>query len=167
HDRVIFQNIVEIKKFLELDWVKRLQLPEPFVTFSWNALDEHELSELKAAEGDWYPSNRSPFRKEQLTDPEASIGLRYRGGIIGWSILHRIDGQTSLCDCIFTKEEFQTRGRAIPLAIESLKRAEAQHYKYVMFYVNAQNDHMRRFTKRRLASVLWVDLEIRVMWKDL
>ena len=71
----------------------------------------------------WIANSLQPWRHDQLGfDPVSSVGLRYRGEVVGWVINHQIDPRTVRFTCSFMRKDLSRRARIVPLYSEALRR---------------------------------------------
>lgn len=100
-------------------WFKRYikaHLPENFEFFPWAKLKprERELLEHKQEEGT-FPFSVSPFFQEKSIEPLNSLGVRYKGDVIGWMITNRLAPDTIGYSSFFVEPEY--RETTIPLCM--------------------------------------------------
>jgi GNAT superfamily N-acetyltransferase len=132
-------------------WLKKDLLPAAFSTFSWTELDPDEVQALRGA--DWYPPLLSPFKEEENVEGLNSLGLRYKGDIVGWQINHRIARDTIRYTTMFVRQDLQAFGLAIPLMIESIRRHLFSGQLWIdkaTFVVPEQMQGMVNFVERRM-----------------
>ncbi|MBO9540561.1 GNAT family N-acetyltransferase [bacterium] len=154
------------ESIVSLPWLQDLPLPEAFEMFPWNALRDDERQALleQEAVAPGYPAILSPFREEHLLEPLNSLGLRYRGQVVGWLITHRIAPDTIRYTSLFVREELQALGRAIPLVARAIRlQLEDGGANKGTFAVLVQNRAMANFIHRRLAPHL---ASIRKSWES-
>jgi GNAT superfamily N-acetyltransferase len=146
-----------------LRWL-RLRLPAGFESFFWVNLPEDERQALQAEQvtKPWYPEYLSPFAGEELIDAVTSLGLRYQGQVVGWSICHRLTPDTTRHTSVFVRAELDGAGAGIPLLAESLRRVLADTpAQYLVFVVHAQNEPMLRFARRHIIPHMISSIEQR------
>ena len=136
-------------------WLKKDLLPAAFEIFPWADLDERQREELRRA--DWYPALLSPFREEDAVEGLNSLGLRYKGQIVGWQINHRIARDTIRYTTMFVRPDLQAFGLAIPLMIESIRRHLFSGQLWIdkaTFVVPEEMGGMLAFVERRMRPYL-------------
>lgn len=145
---------IEQAGFTVPDWFHRLRLPPAYSVFPWGGLRAPQRLAIigRKEESDWYPSVLSPFQLPQQIEPCCSLGLSYYGEVVGWVIAHRIRPDLVQYTSLFVSAELQPLGRAIPLAVEALKRQFAAGIPKAMFQVLADNHRFLRFIEQRLAT---------------
>jgi len=83
---------------LQTRWFGKVDLPEDeYEIFPWADLTDEEREALKRsnAESPWIAEGLEPWRHDRHGfDPASSLGLRYRGEVVGWVINHRVDADT-------------------------------------------------------------------------
>lgn len=137
-------------------WMKDANFPRPFEVFCWKELTTQERAatmESQARE-EWFPEALSPFVKDHLIDPVCSLGLRYKGEIVGWCIGHQIGKDTLSCGCLFVRKEFESRGRAITLLAQAVYASRHTERRKFIFGVSFERPSMIRFVQRRMAPYL-------------
>ena len=134
-------------------WMARREFPAGFEVFQWVDLTAAERAEIleRQSRERWFPELLTPFWKEHLIEPASSLGLRYRGEIVGWCISHRVDRETIRFARLFVRRDLQATGRAVTLLAQSIYRHENTEVRKAIFDVAAQNETMLRFVQRRLA----------------
>jgi len=142
-------------------WLHEHLVPKAFGVFLWKDLPEGEKAALRESQErePWFPEQLSPFQDEAVIEPLNSLGLRYRGEIVGWMITHRTARDTIRYTAIFVRKDFQDFGLAIPLLIESIRRqietggdpAEGDPAEKATFVVHEPMRAMARFVRRHMA----------------
>ena len=102
----------------------------------------------------WFPDQLNPFQDEAFIEPLNSLGLRYKGEIVGWMITHRTARDTIRYTAIYIREDLQEFGLAIPLLIESIKRQvgnEEDPVDKATFIAFMEMKAMVRFVRRYMA----------------
>ena len=62
----------------------------------------------------WIANSLQPWRHDALGfDPVSSVGLRYRGEVVGWVINHQIDPRTVRFTCSFMRKDLSRRARIV------------------------------------------------------
>jgi GNAT superfamily N-acetyltransferase len=114
---------------LSTPWYGRMGLlPAGAEIFSWVDLTAAERQQLREsnARAPWIANSLQPWRHDQLGfDPVSSVGLRYRGEVVGWVINHQIDARTVRFTCSFMRKDLSRRARIVPLYSEALRRLSA------------------------------------------
>jgi hypothetical protein len=109
-------------------WYGRLRPPKGAEIFSWVDLTAAERAALVESNrrSPWIPNSLQPWRHDVVGfDPISSLGLRYRGDVVGWMINHRMDEQTVRFTCSFMRKDLSGRARILPLYSEAIRRLHA------------------------------------------
>ena len=111
---------------LSTPWYGRMGLlPAGAEIFSWKDLTAAERAWLQEsnARAPWIAASLQPWRHDRLGfDPISSVGLRYRGEVVGWVINHQIDARTVRFTCSFMRKDLSRRARIVPLYSEAIRR---------------------------------------------
>ncbi|QTA85220.1 GNAT family N-acetyltransferase [Desulfonema magnum] len=164
----------DVEQMMRSDWMNNYRLPKNFKIFPWTEVTPEELEEIRAWPYDppYYHSGLTPFLKvDEEFEPINSLGLRYKGEIVGWLITVRIGPGTVRYDRLFVRKEFQRTGRAIPLLAESIRRQYAHEghipTKGGIWRTQADNAPMVRFIRKRLGPYLTSLIETKESFKAL
>lgn len=115
-----------IAEALSTPWYGRLGLlPQGAEIFSWTDLTDDERAHVHESNerAPWIPISLQPWRHDRLGfDPVSSVGLRYRGEVVGWVINHQIDPRTVRFTCSFMRKDLSRRARIVPLYSEAIRR---------------------------------------------
>ena len=146
----------DFDRLCQSPWMKDADFCAPFEVFRWKDLIPQESAAMKESQArkEWFPEALSPFAKERLIDPVCSLGLRFRGEIIGWCIGHQVGEDTLSCGCLFVKKEFEARGRAITLLAQAIHASRNTNRRKFIFGVSFERPAMIRFVQRRMAPYL-------------
>lgn len=159
----------DMQTFSKAPWMNNPSLPPDFSVFPWCNLTSGDLAGLRerqAAEP-WYPEELTPFRNEQLLEPYSSLGLRFKGQIVGWCLTHVMDSETVRYSTLFVAKEHQSMGRAITLlALSVIDLRKSQYFK-ARFDVAMDNKPMLRFARTRMSPYLLSLRYILRSYKDL
>jgi GNAT superfamily N-acetyltransferase len=139
---------------LATPWFARLSLPESeYQIFPWKDLTEEERAELERtqAESPWIATGLEPWRHDRDFDDVSSVGLRYRGQVVGWVINHRIAADTVRFTCSFMREDLARRARILPLYTASIRRLLETGCETCTFVTPVGYAPMVEFVKRRCA----------------
>lgn len=136
-------------KIIQAPWLDKYSLPNSFHIFPWTELTSAEQAEL--AQRNDYPSSLSPLTKDSRLESLNSLGLRYRGKVVGWCLTHRIDAQTIRYSTMYVEPRFQKLGRGISLVASAIKQ-QLLHKDIPCFKwsVAAENKAMLNFCQRHL-----------------
>jgi GNAT superfamily N-acetyltransferase len=141
-------------------WLHLYRLPDEYSIFPWRDLtaeDRHLILERKARDN-WYKDGLSPFMEEDRLEYMNSLGLRYRGVVVGWMTTHRIAHDVVRFSQLFLDPTLRGIGRAAILMAESIKLCMAYAALHNMretlqaiWAVDVSNAPMVRFAERYLA----------------
>ena len=151
-------------------WVSAYTLPQSFEIFSWTELTvaERQDLELQQKTQHWVPESLMPFKYEPSMEPLNSVGLRYRGQVVGWVITQRFRTDTICYSCSYIRPDLQRRGRIIPLYAEAIRRhctrPEIPNATWVVPYIH---EGMVQFVQHRMAAYMTSIDEFRRSLKSL
>ena len=137
-------------------WLYSYRLPATFSIFPLVELttQEYQTIQQRQARSPWYPENLSPFNSDLPVEPLNSLGLRYRGEIVGWMATHRIAPDTIRYTNLFVRQDLQKMGRAIPLLAEAIKLQLKSNISHCTCATEVSNKSMVKFVRRRLRPFL-------------
>lgn len=139
---------------LATPWFGRLSLPgSDYEIFLWKDLTAAERAHLERtqAESPWIAKGLEPWRHDRDCDVVSSVGLRYRGKVVGWVINHRISADTVRFTCSFMREDLARRARILPLYTASIRRLLETGCKTCTFVTPVGYAPMVEFVSRRCA----------------
>jgi GNAT superfamily N-acetyltransferase/predicted GNAT family acetyltransferase len=139
---------------LSTRWFGRVRLSGDYEIFSWTELTATERDELQRsqAESKWIPEGLEPWRHDAHSfDPLSSVGLRYKGQVVGWVINHRVGTDTVRFTCSFVRKDLGRRGRILPLYTESIRRLRTAGCKTCTFITPVEYETMVDFARQRCA----------------
>lgn len=138
------------------DWLnKPLHFQNGFEVFPWQTLKKSEQEQIK----DQVHQSRfdlivSPFGKDDdKIEPLNSLGLRYKGEVVGWMITHRIARDTIRYSSLYIHKEYLFRANWIKLLIESINLQRHSSIQWAIFEINVQQvgSSWDNFVRRKLA----------------
>jgi hypothetical protein len=140
---------------LSTPWFGRVRLlSEDYVIFPWTELtgDERETLRATNAVSPWIAEGLEPWKHDRHGfDPISSVGLRYRGAVVGWVINHEIGAGTVRFTCSFMRKDLGRRARILPLYSESIRRLREVGCPRCTFITPVAYPNMVRFAERRCA----------------
>jgi len=147
-----------LETILKAPWMHRSYLPPDFEIFPWADLKEEERQNIREQRDFQYEVCFSPFVEGEEIEPVSSLGLRYKGEVVGWLITHVIPPDTLRFTRMFVRPDLPKRGRAISLLIESMSRYKELPIANIVpngiFDIHVENRPMIEFAKRRLAPFM-------------
>ena len=96
-----------------------------FAIVSWTDVlpDEHRRIRESHERAAWIRPGLEPWVHDAHGfEPVSSVGLRYRGEVVGWVINHRMDERTVRFTCSFMRGDLSRRARILPLYSEAIRR---------------------------------------------
>lgn len=145
------------REMLKAPWLEKYTLPSSFEIFAWAEITPADRQNLlqQQEEQQWIPTSLLPFNYEGSMEPINSVGLRYKGQVVGWVITQRPAPDTICYSCSYIRPDLQHRGRIIPLYAEAIKRQAAHleipHATWVVPYVH---ETMVQFVRQRMGSYM-------------
>jgi hypothetical protein len=153
------------------NWLKQeYHYLEGYEVFPWSELIVDERSRLiRQMEQGVIQQVVNPFQEEDLLEPLNSLGLRYKGDVVGWMLTHRIAPDTIRYTSLYIQRHLHLRGPAIFLLCESIKRQIASDVPWAVLEVNVMHTEMSWliFLKRRLMPHAVSVENIMQAWKQL
>lgn len=143
-----------MQEALATPWFGRGGLPEGAEVFPWAELTAGELAQLHEsnARSPWIPNSLQPWRHDNIGfDPVSSLGLRFKGAVVGWVINHRMDDRTVRFTCSFMRKDLSRRARIVPLYSESLRRLADAGCEFCTFITPTVYPGMVEFIRRHCA----------------
>ena len=126
------------EKIAQAPWLNKYPLPPAFEVFPW--LDA----------GLSLPPNVEAHRLEPLN----SLGLRYRGEVIGWVLTHRVAPDTIRYTTFSIAQAFEKRGRGVWLLAEAIRRQVNSGVPYLTGSVSYRYPRLLKFVERHLTPYL-------------
>lgn len=139
--RIIAKSTIET--ISRAPWLDTPLPDNGFEIFSWVELTEDEKNDIKRQQekSHWFPPILSPFQEQGRIEPATSIGVRYKGEVVGWSITHRVAPDTIQNTAAFFREDIRGTGLAISVAAEAARRRIAAKIPKTIFMIDAKNEH--------------------------
>lgn len=116
-------------------WLNKFPLPPIFEVFPW-----FEAAGLPLP----------PTAEDRPLEPLTSLGLRYRGEVIGWVLTHRVAPDTIRYTTWEMAQPFQKRGRGVSLLAEAIRRQVESNVPYLTGSVSSQHPRLWQFVGRHL-----------------
>ena len=96
----------------------------------------------------------------------SSVGLRYRGEVVGWVINHRMDERTVRFTCSFMRGDLSRRARILPLYSESIRRLAGVRCELCTMVTPTRYPEMIAFIRRHCQPYVHFTGETRGTSKD-
>lgn len=143
--------IASIYECMNAKWMGVVKIPNHFQIFTWDTLTETEKIYIQEGKDSWYPAKLSPWHEEHLVDRHLSIGVRYKGEVVGWSLVQRAAKNMVLFKSLFVRDQYSKLGRGALVLAESIKVVSTvNEIQFGMFVVENDNKEMLDLTKRHL-----------------
>jgi GNAT superfamily N-acetyltransferase len=148
---------------------KKYVLPSDMEIFLWQEITSKERLVIEQTQSvkSWIKEQLYPFKHEESFEPLNSLGLRYRGEVVGWVLTKRLDVDTIAYNCMFVRKDLQRMGRGIALFVEAIKRQNMANIPKGIWEVNQKNHLMIRFINKYMLPYLTSIEEIRLFSKSL
>jgi GNAT superfamily N-acetyltransferase len=154
-ETALYVFIGDISRMDGLSWFHSFKLPREYSIFQWCQLRAEERAEIECGLEAWYPSALSPFHDEELMDHDHSVGLRYKGKVIGWVIMQRLASNMLLYKTLFVKQEFQRLGRGLAMVIEMIRRTQlVNRIPFGTMAIEPKNEGMLRIVRSRFIPLV-------------
>ena len=129
-----------------------------FEIFRWTALTTAERRSLFASQraSPWIPPDLEPWRHEGNCFPLNSLGLRYRGEVVGWCLTHVIGPRVCQYTCSFVRSDLGRRSHILPLyaAATRMQQEAMGEAAEAVWAVPIHHAAMAAFVRRRLGPWL-------------
>jgi len=138
-------------------WYGRVPLRGDEKLFPWTEITPEERTQIQQshARSPWIAEGLESWRHDSIGfDPVSSMGLRYRGAVVGWVINHVIAPQTVRFTCSFVRADLARRARILPLYTASLERLRASGCRHCLFVTPVSYGPMVEFVRTRCQD--WV-----------
>jgi hypothetical protein len=145
------------EEIVPLRWFGAVRLSSDYEIFPWTQMTAEELDALRES------NVRSPWATVGLEawrhcvpsfDPVSSVGLRYRGEVVGWVITHRVTPDVVRFACAFARKDLPGRGRVLAIMTESIRRLVGTGCRMCTFITPATYRPMIDFVMRRSVAQL-------------
>ncbi len=105
-------------------WMAEYKLPPEFEVFRWAEITDEDRASLRRSqevEG-WVPPDLWPFDYEETMEPANSVGVRYKGQVVGWVITQPREPDAVCYSCSYMRPDLQRRGRLVAAYAEAVRR---------------------------------------------
>lgn len=165
--RIVMISSFFISHLFAPSWhLRAYRLPKGFAYFPWQQLTKEDKQIIQAL---WEKGDLSldiyPFYEETTYQPN-SLGLRYEGKIVGWSLAESNTPQSLWYSKLYIDPAWRTSGIAIQLLSASIQRHDHVRFPNVYFRLNLVQSSLRwlRFVKKRLIPYANAVTEYYQMW---
>lgn len=152
-------------------WLRlEYKYPPHFKEFLWKKLLKEDRYSIQNLDNQGVvPPAVLPFNDEESIELENSLGLRYKGEMVGWMITHRTSPDTIRYTSLFIIKKFEKLGPAIKLLSDSILLQKKAKVTWGAFELNFEQSPMSwiKFVKRRLIPYADVVKYTRKCWKEL
>ncbi|MGB5712881.1 MAG: GNAT family N-acetyltransferase, partial [Waterburya sp.] len=130
----------------------KFRIPFDMTIFPWAEITDRERIVIKQTQESepWFDESRNPFRNENNMEPLNSLGLRYKGLVVGWMLTERMASNTIYYNCMFVRRDLQKLGRGIYLFINAIRLQAKAEIPKGIWRVNFNNSSMLRFVKKHM-----------------
>lgn len=132
-------------------WLSKYRLGPDYEIFSWKDLLPEEREELITSQEKlrWIAHDLQPWDYEKSGyDTVTSVGVRYKGKVVGWVINHQLSDDTLRYTCSFIHKSLGRLGRILPLYTESFRRTIEAGYQQGMFVTPLYHRGMAAFARK-------------------
>jgi GNAT superfamily N-acetyltransferase len=156
---------------LNAEWMLRPpKLPSDYEIFAWSDLPSEERAAFVAsgARQYWIHPMLDPFKSDRPREFN-SVGMRYRGQLVGWVLTERFNEETLLYSCSYMRPDLQRRARIVPLYVEAVRRHAERPalFPKAVWMVPFTFPAMVAFVRRRIGAHAESVEEYRVATKEL
>jgi GNAT superfamily N-acetyltransferase len=141
------------KRMYDAPWMANYTLPPEFEVVPWvelTAADREALERSQQTEG-WIPEGLSPFDYEGSLEPANSLGIRFKGEIVGWLITQPREPDAVCYSCSYLRPDLQKRARLVAVYAEGVRRQVAFTTKPIgIWIVPFKHKQMANFVLRRM-----------------
>jgi GNAT superfamily N-acetyltransferase len=141
------------KRMYTAPWMANYTLPPEFEVFPWvelSAADRAALELSQQTEG-WIPEGLSPFAYEGSIEPANSLGIRFKGEVVGWLITQPREPDAVCYSCSYMRPDLQKRARLVAVYAEGVRRQVEFTTKPIgIWIVPFKHKQMANFVLRRM-----------------
>ena len=98
-------------------WLGKYKYPEGYELFPWTELTKADKEHiyLTQQESGWITPNLVPWRHDEGGfEPVTSVGIRFKGDVVGWVINHMVEPDVLRWTCSFIRHDLSRLGRILP-----------------------------------------------------
>lgn len=141
----------DLEKLSEAAWLRRYKLGPEYEIFPWVELGDQERDEIRESHEKlgWIAADLLPWDYEKTgVEPLTSVGVRYKGKVVGWVLNHRLSEDTIRYTCSFIHKSLGRLGKIVPLYGESFRRSRQAGFAQGMFVTPLYHKGMAAFAKK-------------------
>jgi GNAT superfamily N-acetyltransferase len=144
--------------FRHAPWLDRYRGIPGYETLPWASVGEAERSAARRRH------EATPWINQRLAfwvydsdgfEPATSLGIRYKGELVGWVITHRHDDETLRLTCTFIRDDLARVGLALPAVAQAFHLMPTAGYRKGMFTTPRDLPRMLEFLGKWVAP--WAD----------
>jgi len=138
---------------LQTPWFRRIRLSSEYQVVPWAEITPAERDGLRESNErkPWIAAGLEPWRHDRNFHAGSSLGLRYKGEVVGWVINHQVTSDTVRFTCSFMRKDLGRRGRIMPLYTVSLERLREAGIRQCTFVTPVSYKTMVDFARKRCA----------------
>ena len=160
-----------VERLREADWIRRLPHIRGYETVPWHELprEETRAARERHEQAPWIPDSlRFWLFTPEMADRGTSLGIRYKGELVGWVLNHAFqDSKTLRFSAAFVRWDLARLGLALPAVARSIERMPAAGYTHGSFVTPPHLEGMQAAIAKYVAP--WADFvgESRGVYKEL
>jgi GNAT superfamily N-acetyltransferase len=134
-------------------WMQIDKLPSTYSIFPWQEItpQERTIIQQHQEKTSSVPQDLFPFQCDNDLEPLNSLGVRYKGKVVGWLITHRLDIDTIRYTCAFIRQDLQKMARIIPLYVRAIQIQDKASISRIVFTTPYIHASMVRFVHKHVA----------------
>lgn len=145
----------DIERVSNIPWRKNVILPEGYEIVPWSWISPDEKKEIKDEQEfmPFYHESLSPFYHEEKIAFHNSLGLKFKGRVIGWLLTYWNSPTNLEYNNLFIRKEFRT-GIKIPLEmirIASMRQVE-QGVPDILWSVGEENSLLEHYLDKKFGD---------------
>lgn len=143
-------------KIIKASWIHKYYFPHSYEIFPWKEITVKERFAIfqQQKKEPWIPPDLIPTKRDERLESLNSIGLRYRGQVVGWVLTERIKPDTISYNSMFVRQELQKMGRGINLVAHAIQIQVKANIPIGIFALWLTNKPMIRFVKKHMKPYL-------------
>ncbi|NEO89339.1 MAG: GNAT family N-acetyltransferase [Moorea sp. SIO3G5] len=164
--RLICQSTTD--KIAKAPWMQ-LSMSSSYQIFPWIEITQAERRTIEEQQQQhpWIDPDLVPWKYEKELEPLNSLGLRYRGEVVGWVITHRIAPDTIRYSSMFVRKDLQKMAIGMTLVVNAIKLQAQVNIPNYVCSVQITNTAMSNFVNKHMSPYLTSFEESRGSFKAL